>query len=154
VSERYDSTNDTLDHISRVQDLLNRCIRELSRRSVEHDLVKLSDEEKPYFDQYTPLLRESKYGSKEYFENLELLRPALDHHYEHCSHHPEHYCDGIKGMNLFDLMEMFCDWQASLQRSPGGSIERSIELGQDRFGYSDELKQIFLNSIETMKDKR
>ena len=61
---------------------------------------------------------------------------------------PEHYKNGIRDMSLCDLIEMLCNWEAAIMRHADGDIMRSIEINQKRFGYSDELKQIFVNTIE------
>jgi hypothetical protein len=55
--------------------------------------------------------------------------------------------NGIQGMNLVDLVEMICDWKAATLRHENGDIFKSIEMNQNRFGYSDELKQIFINTV-------
>ena len=62
-------------------------------------------------------------------------------------HHPNYYDDGIKGMDLVDIMEMVCDWKAASMRHNDGDIDKSLEINQKRFGYSDELKQIMKNTI-------
>lgn len=54
----------------------------------------------------------------------------------------------LKGMNLVDLIELICDWKAASMRHADGDISRSIELNQKRFGYSDELKQILINTLQ------
>jgi hypothetical protein len=54
---------------------------------------------------------------------------------------------GIRGMSLVDLTEMLCDWKAATLRHDDGDIRRSIEINQERFGYSDELKQILINTL-------
>ncbi len=69
---------------------------------------------------------------------------GLEHHYGNNSHHPEFYENGIKGMNLIDLVEMLCDWKAATLRHINGDLLKSIEQNQKRFNYSDELKQILL----------
>ena len=144
---RHFSENETRKHILEVQKLLSISIRELLRRSCGHDASKLEDIEKPYFDQYTPKLKETTYGSEEYKTCLVGLKPALDHHYAVNKHHPESYPNGVKGMSLLDLLEMLCDWKAATARHADGSILKSIELNQKRFGYGDELKQILLNTL-------
>ena len=53
-------------------------------------------------------------------------------------------------MNLIDVIEMLCDWKAATMRHADGDIKKSIEINQKRFGYSDELKAILLNTIEFM----
>ena len=50
-------------------------------------------------------------------------------------------------MNLLDIIEMLCDWKAATKRHNNGNIIKSIEQNQKRFRYSNELKQIFLNTI-------
>ena len=83
---------------------------------------------------------------------LAAMKPALDHHYAANSHHPEHYEKGILGMSLLDLIEMLCDWKAATHRHKDGDIRRSIEINQQRFGYSDSLKQIFLNTVSVLPE--
>jgi hypothetical protein len=79
------------------------------------------------------------------------MKPALDHHYAMNSHHPEHFATGIQGMSLLDVLEMLCDWKAATLRHNDGDIRRSIELNQKRFGYSDELKAILLNTLAVVE---
>lgn len=176
-------------------------VTDLLRRSWEHDRSKLESPERETFDEFTPKLTATTYGSEEYRSFLAAMKPALDHHYAHNSHHPEHYrwhcgiCGGsfsdeqapayrwsesethrwcprccpaggsviweaelmdkpdrgIRGMSLFDLIEMLCDWKAATLRHNDGNIRRSIELNQKRFGYSDELKQILLNTLPVVE---
>jgi len=76
------------------------------------------------------------------------MKEALKHHYDFNRHHPEHFVNGIKDMTLIDLCEMLSDWKAASLRHNDGDINKSIEINQSRFGYSDELKQIFLNTID------
>lgn len=58
---------------------------------------------------------------------------------------------GILGMSLLDLTEMLCDWKAATMRHNDGDIRKSIEINQKRFGYSDELKQILLNTLPAIE---
>ena len=112
----YDSTDDTLKHISEVRILLAQVIVELQNRITTHDKSKLEAPEKEIFDRVTPKLRTLTYGSPEYHASLEEMGPALDHHYSVNSHHPEHHEDGIHGMSLVDLIEMLADWKAATLR--------------------------------------
>lgn len=146
----FDSTNATLEHIGVVRKLMGEAIDDLNRRSCAHDASKLQSPEKEIFDEFTPKLQGSTYGSEEYKEFLKGMKPALDHHYAHNSHHPEHYENGIRGMSLLDLVEMICDWKAATMRHADGDLLRSIEINQKRFGYSDELKGILLNTAKEL----
>ena len=64
---------------------------------------------------------------------------------------PQYYEDGIRGMDLLDLIEMLCDWKAATLRHADGDINRSIKENKERFGYSDELKQIFINTLKRIE---
>ena len=87
----YDSTEDTKDHIANVQSKMALCTAMLAERSHVHDQSKLQDPEKAGFDEYTPKLKGSTYGSPEYKELLAGLSVALNHHYANNSHHPEYH---------------------------------------------------------------
>jgi len=148
--ERYDSRADTLMHINTVRGFLGTLVECLQRRAAAHDLSKLADPEKSTFDEFTPKLKGSTYGSEEYKSFLAQMKPALDHHYANNSHHPEFFPDGIKGMSLLDVIEMLADWKAATMRHADGDLARSIEINQKRFGYSDELKAILFNTARAM----
>lgn len=144
----YDSTKDTLLHIKRVSELLTGFCKLLINRANIHDNSKLTSPEKEAFDKYTPLLKQSVYGSKEYQDFLKNLQHALDHHYKNNSHHPEHYSNGLDGFDLFDLVEMFCDWKAATERHENGSLMKSLEFNKKRFNISDQLYNILKNTID------
>lgn len=124
------------------------CIKELLHRQEKHDQSKLEPLEVEAFEEYTSKLRECTYGSEKYNSYLKEMSVPLKNHYANNRHHPEHFEDGIQDMNLIDLLEMIIDWKCSTLRHNNGDIMKSIELNQERFGYSDELKGIFQNTAE------
>lgn len=173
----YDSTKDTLDHIDAVQGLLKIVRDDLADRSYRHDKSKLGTPEKEAFDELTPKLKGSTYGSDEYKSFLKQLSGPLAHHYAHNDHHPEYFgdyvcvgcnakwaktgipqhCDicfgtefkhthDIGAMSLIQLTEMVCDWIAAGRRHADGNIYKSIEINKKRFGYSDEVERILVNT--------
>jgi hypothetical protein len=144
----YSSIPDTKIHISTVRGNMIKIISEIALRAETHDKTKMSPEEVKYFDEYTPKLAGCTYGSNEYKQFLSELKPALDHHYSVERHHPEHFENGIRGMNLVDLIEMFCDWYAATLRHNDGDLLKSIDINQKRFGYSDDFKAIFENTYK------
>lgn len=146
----YDSENDTLKHIKRVSQLMTEAAIELIQRANIHDDSKLKSPEKEKFDEYTPKLAGSTYGSDEYKELLKRLGSALTHHYKNNSHHPEHYENGINDMNLFDVLEMFFDWKAASERHNDGDIYKSITHNKGRFEMSDQLEKIFINTAKKL----
>lgn len=149
----YDSKANTLAHIHEVQALIDDFILHLRTRALQHDASKLKPPEKEIFDLYTPLLNSLEYGSDEYRSALSDLGPALTHHYEHNSHHPEHHKNGVDDMTLIDLVEMLCDWKAASNRHATGNITQSLEINKVRFNLSPQLTRILHNTIQTIDEK-
>ena len=141
----------TLEHIQLVNEITARMVSIILKSVVKHDDSKLKTPEVEIFEEYTPKPKGSTYGSDEYNQFLKEMKPALDHHYKVNRHHPEYWENGIKGMTLMDLTEMIADWLAATKRHDDGNIEKSIEINQKRFGYSDDLKQIFLNTVNAIQ---
>lgn len=188
-----DSRVETYRHIQTVQKYLGRVISNLLYRQQVHDRSKLESPEVEYYDEYTPQLKGTTYGTPQYESLREAIKPGLDHHYAHNDHHPEYYeapedpaipklqaaydhiefgpfvgtemtnaalCiysdlksrrSRVRGMNLVAVMEMLCDWKAASERHKDGDVRRSIEINQHRFGYSDELKLLMLNTLPLLE---
>lgn len=161
--ELNDSTPDTLAHrqmvIDYATDVCFRLMERLERdnsviagyaadfcddimsRAEKHDESKLHEPEKERFDYVGTHqhLGKHEYGSEEYKKSLEYLGPALKHHYEVNDHHPEHFENGIDGMNLMQFTELFCDWEAACHRNKNGSIYQSLEKNKERFSLSEDV---------------
>ena len=90
-SEKYDSTQDTKMHIETIRGFLGEVQENVSARMLIHDGSKLEEPEKSMYDEFTPKLKDSTYGSDEYKSFLANMGTALQHHYQVNSHHPEHY---------------------------------------------------------------
>lgn len=143
---KYDSRADTLAHIHLVRDHLDTFIAEMLKRGARHDASKLTPAEKPTFDMLLPLLTGLSYGSVEYRALVKRAKPALEHHYAHNSHHPEYYGNrGIGGMDLFDVVEMMCDWMAAAQRNPEDGVKLSYNA--EIFGIEPQLAGILANTL-------
>lgn len=149
----YDSTEDTTKHINEVRNNIRLFCHDLIKRGINHDRSKLEPEEKPYFDEYTPLLSSVTYGSDEYRAMLRQMKPAIDHHQKSNRHHPEYFEDGISGMNIVDLVEMLCDWMAAVKRHDDGDIRRSIRINQERFNLDPQIVHIMLNTVDAYDGK-
>ena len=146
MKDNPDSRVVTLLHIKRVSELLSDAAIILLNRAKIHDESKLSDEERAVFDEFSPKLKDSTYGSEEYKGFLKDMQIGLDHHYAANRHHPEHFENGLDDMNLYDLMEIFCDLKAAGERHANGSIIKSIAYNRERFKMSDQLVNIFINT--------
>ena len=142
----------TQQHIERVRKYLRFFTDKLTTRGVNHDAAKLDSPEVELFSEYTEQLSNTAYGSQEYKEYLEKLKPALDHHYAIYRHHPEHFQNGINDMTLIDIVEMFADWKAASERTQNGNLLASIEYNTKRFNISEQLKQIFINTARTLDE--
>jgi hypothetical protein len=140
-------------HINLVRKLLRVAATELLIRGEVHDLSKFSDKEVEMYAVYTPKLKGMTYNSEEYKACLAEMKAqgGLEHHYANNRHHPEWHAQGIEGMNLIDILEMFLDWLASSKRHADGNIRTSIEKNQDRFKMSPQLVAIFQNTVEVFE---
>lgn len=157
--EELATNQETQKHIDNVKKYLFKIIAELFLRGLDHDKSKLEEPELSTLAKITPKLAGMTYGSKEYNDSLKEidLKPYLDHHYSNNRHHPEFFTfededDGIRGMNLVDLIEMFCDWKAATMRHDDGDLNRSIEINAKRFNLSYQLKNILINTVKTLEE--
>lgn len=148
------SDRDIIQHINRVRELLDQVCKNLLTRAINHDRSKTEEPEASLFAACNAQLRGMTYGSEEYMSSLrdcQELKQAIDHHYAHNTHHPEHFETRMAGMTLLDVIEMFCDWKAATERHADGDIVKSIKINKKRFGYSDMLEQIFLNTVKELR---
>lgn len=139
---------ETYKHVKLVSKNINVFIKELIYRSENHDNSKFEEPELSIYAKFTPELAKTEYGSKEYKELLEKVRPAIDHHYANNSHHPENWKNGIDDMDLLDILEMLADWKAATMRNKNGNIKKSIEINAERFNINPQLKRILENTVE------
>lgn len=141
------STEKTLRHINRVSELLGQFASEFIKRAALHDRSKFDAEEAGPLAEMDALIERDgnvPFGSHEYEERKKLLGPMLRHHYENNSHHPEHYANGVDGMDLFDLVEMFADWKAASERGEQSSI--GVSVGCEKYKISPQLENIMKNT--------
>jgi hypothetical protein len=154
----FDSRPDTQKHIDRVGDFMGEAIVNLHTRAVVHDASKLVEPELSYFNIATERLATLVYGSPEYLASLEDLKPALNHHYAHNDHHPEHFENGVRGMSLMALIEMLCDWRAASERTKQRTddpekvktFESGLEYNFERFGITGDLADVLRNTAKEL----
>jgi len=146
----YDSRPDTLMHSLRVGGLVIELVTAMLGRATTHDLTKTQPPEVEGFNRAKWRLSTMAYDSPEYAASRADLSDTLAHHYQHNRHHPEHFGPaGVAGMTLVDLVEMLADWKAASERmrTGTGSIINSILINRDRFGLSEQLTQILINTV-------
>lgn len=147
---RDDVMRETVRHANRVKTLVADCVHVILSTVATHDESKFGPEEFDSFAEVTPVLKGLTYGSDEYKANLKKIKPAIDHHNEANSHHPEHHPSGIDGMTLMEVLEMLCDWKAAGERHADGDILRSLEIGAKRFKIDPQLHAILTNTVVAM----
>lgn len=145
---------ETRKHIAKVQYYIKLITDELTLRGLNHDLSKLTSPEVEIFAKNTRKLARLKFQnengevSEEYKASLAAISPATAHHYAVNRHHPEHYPNGINGMDLVDVVEMLCDWKAASLRQHDGNLLKSIEANAKRFNISKQLLEILVNTAK------
>lgn len=146
--EKILAETETRKHQRRVAQILHLFVTKLLDRSDVHDDSKTEDPEVVIFAEFTAKLKGVTYGSPEYKEYLEQMKPALDHHYAKNRHHPEHYPEGVSDMTLIDLVEMLADWKAASERHDDGNILQSIEKNRKRFNIDAQMAAVLINTVK------
>jgi hypothetical protein len=137
-------------HIQRVAQLMASAARQLMERGENHDRSKFDKEELIPLQKMQDLINaegQAEYGTPEYKRRTDLLGEMTAHHYANNSHHPQHYINGVNGMDLFDVIEMFFDWKAAGER--GGESCMNLSESFRRFGFSSQLTSIFQNTARS-----
>lgn len=144
-----DAIQDTKNHIALVSRLLLACALALEERAKSHDASKLESPEKEMYEIWRPKLDAMSIDSPEYKNALIYMGEGLQHHYAVNRHHPEHFEQGIHGMNLIDILEMVCDWKAAAARK--GEVV-NLEWACKRFGFvaGDQLYCVIKNTLEEL----
>jgi hypothetical protein len=141
--------NITYAHINRVDTLLGRFSKDLDERGRLHDQSKFNPIEMGPLQTMQDLIDkegQAPFGSEEYRRRTALLGPMLEHHYKHNSHHPEHYANGIEGMDLLDLVEMFFDWKAASERGEDSAM--GISYCVQKYNIPPMLESILRNTAD------
>lgn len=141
----YDSTRDTLDHIAKVEGYLSLIADLLRIRAATHDASKLEEPELSGYAGLSDALKGLTYSTPEHRAAFAPFKPIIKHHYEHNSHHPEHWPEGVDNMSLLDVIEMTADWKAASERGNGDFTE-SIRVSVERFKIDAQLANILINT--------
>jgi hypothetical protein len=141
--------SETLKHVNEVRENLWRAIQELDHRAQIHDQSKFESPEAEIFAN-APDLSGVGYGTDEYKNMLDSIRPAIDHHQSKNRHHPEFWKNGVDDMSLIDLIELLSDWKAATKRNKNGNIQKSIEYNTTRFNLSPQLVNILKNTVRDL----
>lgn len=138
---------DTILHVSEVQENLEQISSDLRKRGFAHDRTKFQAFEFDSFVYNREKFKKANYGTPEYQECVELVKPAVEHHHHNNSHHTEFYDNGINGMNLMDLCEMIADWKAAARRSPDLDLVDTLDYAYKKYGIGTQLGEIIANTL-------
>jgi hypothetical protein len=134
-------------HRDRVAKYLTPIIQDLQQRAVNHDDSKFGDDELIEYASAHEEFDTTPFGTPEYLAIKERIKPAIDRHFKRNRHHPEYHRDGIKGMDLIDLVEMLCDWRsATKNHDVGSTMEKSIDFAVRKYSIGPELEAILRNT--------
>ena len=139
-----------LSHKLSVKIGVQRIIDNLYHRGESHDDDKLDGDILDSFYNVSNRFENVKFGSVEYEQNLEFLKPVLDKHYETNDHHPQHNKDGISGMNFMSMLEMLVDWKSASSAYGDNTFEESMQINKKRFGIDEQLYEVMRNTAKSL----
>ena len=142
-----DLTLNVMNHRAILMKYAHNFIVRLLNRVNTHDDSKLREPELSLFSSNAREFYEGKtYYDESYIELKKSVEIAIQNHYAHNRHHPEHFEDGINDMNILDILEMLLDWIASNDKYDN-NIENVVEMlaiQKERFHISDQLHGILI----------
>ena len=142
---------ETLQHIHEVRWLMCLAAVQIINRGHAHDASKLVEPELSGFAALKVRLADVEYGTPAYRQALADAREVVQHHYRVSDHHPDHFPNGIRDMNLLQILEMVADWASASKRTKDGSIWKSLEVNRDRFNLSSDLVMVLANTIKALE---
>jgi len=139
---------DTLRHISEVAENLAVMRSDLEQRGIKHDRSKLEEFEFDAFVKTRPKFKKANYGSPEYQECFDIIKPAIERHYCNNRHHTGFHEGGFADMNLLDILEMLADWKAASRRSPNLSFKDSLPKAFERYHIPENMQKHIIATLD------
>lgn len=146
----FDYLCDIILHVSEVSENMETIASELRKRGITHDRTKFQELEFDAFVSTRDKFKKANYGSPEYQECVDQIKPAIDHHHSNNRHHPDFHPAGIKDMTLVDICEMISDWKAASRRSPSRKFEDTLDYNFKKYGIEGQLAKIITNTLTSM----
>jgi len=151
MENNFEVLMDTIIHVSEVNENLQDIIQDLSKRGISHDRTKFQDPEYSMFCSTRPEFKKANFGTPEYEAVTKKAQVAVNHHYKHNRHHTGFHENGVKDMNLMDLLEMLADWKAASRRSPDLTFEDSLPRAFKKYNMDEALQQAIRNTIKYLE---
>lgn len=137
-----------LKHKEEVVVAMAKFAAEISYRAGVHDNSKFSADEFDINSEHVQHFNKYDFDTAEEKNLRELVGPAIIAHRKRNRHHPEHFENGIDGMNLIDLLEMLCDWQSASKRAKGDSLRKGLPILKEKYNISPQLLKIIENTLK------
>jgi len=153
--ERLFYESDVWKHRHMVAERMMLAAKILLDRAAKHDASKLTDEERPYYEKPVWALNHSgvEYGSPEYKALTAQMGQGWEHHKSVNSHHPEFFGedrDAISSMDMFNLIEMLCDWIAAAKRK-GNDPAKAMTFLKEKYDVDEQLEMVLLNTLAVLR---
>lgn len=153
--ERLFYEADVWKHRHLVAELMVKASIILLGAGVVHDASKLTDKERPYYEKPVWALNHSgvEYGSPEYKRLTAQMGQGWEHHKAANAHHPEFYGqepEALSMMNMFEMIEMLCDWIAASKRK-GNDPAQAMKFLKEKYPVSEQLEKILLNTLVVLR---
>ena len=130
---------------------------EIISRGAKHDESKLTQQEREFYIEPVWDLNHSPqpFGSPEYKAQTAKMGVGWKNHYTHNDHHLEFFID--KGgspwehVNMFQLIEMLCDWKAAALRKGNDPLE-AIEQLKKKFRIDPQMEALLRNTFKRIDE--
>ena len=142
---------DTIMHISEVQENLSQMRAILEARGISHDRTKFLAIEFDAFVKARPKFKKANYGSPEYQECVDMIKPSIEHHHANNRHHTAFHKGSFSDMNLFDVLEMLADWKAASRRSPDLSFADSLPKAFEKYSIPEDMQKHIMATLKYLK---
>ena len=151
MKNEFDLLCDIILHVSEVKENLEDVCNAIKKRGIAHDRTKFQELEFDAFVSTRDKFKKATYGSKEYQECIDMIKPAIEHHYKNNNHHIKYYKNGINDMSLIDILELLADWKAASRRGQNAkTFKDSINFSLEKHNIQFPLKEIILNTAKSL----
>ena len=147
MNNEFDFLCETILHVSEVSENIETIASELRKRGIAHDRTKFQSLEFDAFVSTRDKFKKANYGTPEYQECVDIVKPAVDHHHANNKHHTGFHANGINDMTLVDIVEMIADWKAAERRSPDKKLVDTLDYAFSKYGIGVQLGRILKNTM-------
>ena len=148
MDNNFEVLTDIIAHISEVQENISEMRAILEARGISHDRSKLEPIEFDAFVETRPKFKKANYGTPEYQECVEMIKPSIDHHYSNNRHHTAFHKNGFQDMSLFDILEMLADWKAASRRSKDLTFKASLPIAYKKYSIPENMQKHIEKTID------